>query len=296
MGRSYLLNVFLGIIMLITMLFCIGDLNGALSSTAPYQVLFNNTGKTGVALLLNIVVFLLIFSGNITALATSSRELWAFSRDKGFPFSKWISHVSISLPYHGTSVSILILRSLLDELEIQHPFQFRLPNLRSDRHPLPHQPRLHPRVQHHCLTLPPGPAVDVHDFHRLRPSPPSQRPRPPPRALEPGPVRSPDQYVCLLLLRFRPGLLLFPGRCAGYSGHGELGAGCVGGRYCGLVGDLFPLREAALYAAGGFRRREEESGCGVAVDVTKPFFIRLVGYEDCGLCVLSDRTVCTYTT
>lgn len=97
MSRSYLLNVFLGIIMLITILFCIGDLNNALSSSAPYQVLFNNTGKTGVALLLNIIVFLLVFSGNITALATCSRELWAFSRDKGFPFSKWISRVSIFL-------------------------------------------------------------------------------------------------------------------------------------------------------------------------------------------------------
>jgi choline transport protein len=95
MGRSYLLNVFLGIIMLITMLFCIGDLDNALNSSAPYQVLFNNTGKTGVALLLNIIVFLLVFSGNITALATCSRELWAFSRDRGFPFSKWISHVSV---------------------------------------------------------------------------------------------------------------------------------------------------------------------------------------------------------
>lgn len=97
MNRSYVLNVILGIGMLITMLFCIGDLNNALSSSAPYQVLFENTGKNGVAMLLNVILFLLIFSGNITALATCSREIWAFSRDRGFPFSKWISHVSISL-------------------------------------------------------------------------------------------------------------------------------------------------------------------------------------------------------
>jgi choline transport protein len=121
MSRSYLLNVFLGIIMLITMLFCIGDLNNALSSSAPYQVLFNNTGKTGVALLLNIIVFLLVFSGNITALATCSRELWAFSRDKGFPFSKWISHVSVPLagPYFGSGKLMMVFPS--DELEVQYP-------------------------------------------------------------------------------------------------------------------------------------------------------------------------------
>jgi amino acid transporter len=41
-----------------------------------------------MALFLSVIVFLLILSGNITALATASRELWAFSRDKGFPFSR----------------------------------------------------------------------------------------------------------------------------------------------------------------------------------------------------------------
>jgi choline transport protein len=118
MSRSYLLNVFLGIIMLITMLFCIGDLETALSSSAPYQVLFNNTGKTGVALLLNIVVFLLVFSGNITALATCSRELWAFSRDRGFPFHKWISHVSASTSASWLEISLLMPTFLPDELEV----------------------------------------------------------------------------------------------------------------------------------------------------------------------------------
>lgn len=122
MSRSYLLNVLLGIVMLITMLFCIGDLNTALSSPAPYQVLFNNTGKTGVALLLNIIVFLLIFSGNITALATCSRELWAFSRDKGFPFHKWISHVS-------TSISHLMVGRVYvnDNLFYQMNWKFSIP-------------------------------------------------------------------------------------------------------------------------------------------------------------------------
>ncbi len=96
MWWSYLVNVFMGTIMLITMLFCIGDLDNAINAPAPYLVLFNNTGSTAVALLLSIVLFILVFAGNITALATTSREIWAFSRDRGFPFSRWISHVSYS--------------------------------------------------------------------------------------------------------------------------------------------------------------------------------------------------------
>ena len=93
MWWSYLLNVSMGITMLITMLFCIGDLNDAIDSPAPYLKLFNNTGSLGVATTLTVILFLLVFSGNVTALATTSREAWAFSRDQGFPFSKWISRV-----------------------------------------------------------------------------------------------------------------------------------------------------------------------------------------------------------
>lgn len=118
--NSYLLNVGLGIAMLITMLFCVGSLDSVLNSPAPYLQLFNNTGKTSISLLLNIILFLLIFSGNITALATCSREVWAFARDKGFPFSKWISHVSMLLFTQWFRISMLIPKFLLDELDVQY--------------------------------------------------------------------------------------------------------------------------------------------------------------------------------
>lgn len=85
----------MGIAVLITMLFCIGDLDDAISSPTPYLALFNNTGSRGVTMALTVILFLLVFSGNVTALATTSREAWAFSRDQGFPFSKWISRVSL---------------------------------------------------------------------------------------------------------------------------------------------------------------------------------------------------------
>jgi choline transport protein len=93
MWWSYVMNVTMGIAMLVTMLFCIGDLDAAIDSKAPYLVLFKNTGSNAVATALMIILFFLIYLGNITALATTSRELWAFSRDKGFPFSRWISKV-----------------------------------------------------------------------------------------------------------------------------------------------------------------------------------------------------------
>ena len=96
MWWSYILNVSMGIVILITMLFCIGDLNDAINSPAPYLSLFSNTGSLGVAMTLTVMIFLLVFVGNITALATTAREAWAFSRDQGFPFSKWISRVQFT--------------------------------------------------------------------------------------------------------------------------------------------------------------------------------------------------------
>jgi amino acid transporter len=100
MWWSFVLNVVMGIAMLITMLFCIGDLDAAINTDAPYLILFQNTGSTGMALFLLVILLVLVFMGNITALATTSRELWAFSRDKGFPCSGWISKVRLPSLFH----------------------------------------------------------------------------------------------------------------------------------------------------------------------------------------------------
>ena len=93
MWWSYILNVFLGIVALITMLFCIGPLEDAIASEIPYLALFLNTGSQALAEVLIVGLFIIIFSGNVTALATTSREVFAFARDKGFPFSHWLSRM-----------------------------------------------------------------------------------------------------------------------------------------------------------------------------------------------------------
>lgn len=94
MWWSYVLNSAMAFVMVITMLFCIGPLESILDVDLPYLNLFLNTGSTSAALFLVIILILLVYAGNVTALAATSREVWAFSRDRGFPFSSWISHVS----------------------------------------------------------------------------------------------------------------------------------------------------------------------------------------------------------
>lgn len=93
MLRSYLLTVFMGIITLITMFFFIGPLDSVLTSDTPYP-LYSKTRLQRRRLVLIIALLILILMGNITALATTSRELRAFARDKGLPYSKWISKMN----------------------------------------------------------------------------------------------------------------------------------------------------------------------------------------------------------
>lgn len=110
MWWAYVMNTLLGIVVLITMLFCIGSLEDAIDAEAPYLQLFLNTGSEAVAYVLLIILFLLIYSGNVTCLATAARELFAFSRDKGFPFSSWLSKMDRKryVPFNSVYVTSVV--------------------------------------------------------------------------------------------------------------------------------------------------------------------------------------------
>ena len=84
----------LGFVMMITMLFTVGSLEDAIAASSPFQNSFTNTGSTGVNVALTLILALLIGAANITSLATTSREVWAFARDGGTPAHRWISRVS----------------------------------------------------------------------------------------------------------------------------------------------------------------------------------------------------------
>lgn len=100
MWWSYILNFILSMVTVVTMLFTWGPVEDAIDADIPYLLLVTSTGNKGVALMILIVLFILIYIGNITLLATVSRETWAFARDRGFPFSDWITKVS-SLHLHS---------------------------------------------------------------------------------------------------------------------------------------------------------------------------------------------------
>ncbi|KAH9907150.1 amino acid/polyamine transporter I [Xylariomycetidae sp. FL2044] len=114
---SYIGNVVSGLVMLVTMLFCIGPLEPVIDSYWPFITLFDRTDSTGLNLFFNILLWILIYLGNITALATTARETWAFARDRGLPFSNLIGKMNDKwqIPFNSVYLTafVCVLLSLI---------------------------------------------------------------------------------------------------------------------------------------------------------------------------------------
>ncbi|KAI9650471.1 hypothetical protein NHQ30_000487 [Ciborinia camelliae] len=98
--RSMLLSVFmnglLGFGMLLAVLFCAGDLDKAAESPTgfPFIAIFTNAvgSSKGANTMVSIVV-LMSLAGAIAALASASRMMWSFARDRGLPWASRLSSV-----------------------------------------------------------------------------------------------------------------------------------------------------------------------------------------------------------
>lgn len=92
-----LVNGAMGFVMLVTFCMTLGNVDIILSTPTgqPFiQVFYNATGsKSGTSTLTAILITLATF-GCVTNIATSSRQVWAFARDQGLPFSRWLAYVS----------------------------------------------------------------------------------------------------------------------------------------------------------------------------------------------------------
>ncbi|KAF4969966.1 hypothetical protein FZEAL_10132 [Fusarium zealandicum] len=102
-----------GWIMVITYCFCIGNLEEVIMSPTgqPFmQVFYNSTQSvSGATAMASFIVAMTVFS-NLTMVATSSRQLFAFARDHAVPFSSWFSKVSTGwdVPMNAILTTFLI--------------------------------------------------------------------------------------------------------------------------------------------------------------------------------------------
>ena len=96
-------NALLGLLMVITLCFCLGPnwQDNVLGLTTPtqtgipiIQVLYNSTNSKAATTFMTTILIVLDMVALITCIASTSRQVWAFARDKGFPFSGFLESVS----------------------------------------------------------------------------------------------------------------------------------------------------------------------------------------------------------
>ncbi|ORY09001.1 amino acid permease-like protein [Clohesyomyces aquaticus] len=89
-------NGIFGITMMITFVFCGGALDSVINSATGVPVLqagYNATGSVAGSAVMGTLLIILTFFAAVSVVASSSRQIWAFARDKGLPFSPWIEFV-----------------------------------------------------------------------------------------------------------------------------------------------------------------------------------------------------------
>ncbi|MCJ1463740.1 hypothetical protein MMC07_002349 [Pseudocyphellaria aurata] len=109
---SYVLNGTLGLVLLITFLFCITSVDDALNDPSEYPFLYvfrNAVSQPGLNAL-SVLLLILVFAGTVSFNISTSRQTWAFARDRGLPFSAWIAHVHprLHLPVNAIALSCII--------------------------------------------------------------------------------------------------------------------------------------------------------------------------------------------
>lgn len=97
---TLILNGSTGFVMIITLAFCVGDIDHVLESQTGFafiQVFLNSTGSVRAATGMTVVIMAMQFCAAISNVATTSRQVYAFARDKGLPFSNFLSTVGVFL-------------------------------------------------------------------------------------------------------------------------------------------------------------------------------------------------------
>lgn len=96
-------NALMLIVVGITFIFCLGDLDNVLNSPTGQpmiQVFYNATQSKAGASVMVAVVIIVFVSACVGQVATASRQMWSFARDEGTSFQNITHHE----PIHPTSL------------------------------------------------------------------------------------------------------------------------------------------------------------------------------------------------
>ncbi|KAF4547437.1 Amino acid permease-like protein 20 [Elsinoe fawcettii] len=110
---SCIFNGTLGLLMVITLCFVIGDVPTILSTPTGYvfiQLFYNTTRSLAAATIMSASLILVTFFAVVTIMASASRQCFAFARDRGLPFSAFLATVNkgYDLPLNAIFLSLLV--------------------------------------------------------------------------------------------------------------------------------------------------------------------------------------------
>ncbi|KAI7161529.1 amino acid transporter [Hortaea werneckii] len=93
---SYLVNAPLALVMALTIIFNIGPVENAIQSAYPFVYMFETAlQNTQATTAFTIVMLVLLAMVTVSVIASTSRQTFAFARDNGLPFSRWLKRVNI---------------------------------------------------------------------------------------------------------------------------------------------------------------------------------------------------------
>lgn len=157
---STYLNALLGFVVVVTLIFTWGDMEVIAETPTgyPFLAVFNNTTNSpaGSSVLAAILIVTLTASC-IAVVATASRQIWAFARDNGVPFSGFLRQVCDS---SGSQNSVAETDSA-GPPTTKRAYQRRPSIARGHRPPLPNQHRLKRSSQRNPLLRLRKPALFV---------------------------------------------------------------------------------------------------------------------------------------
>jgi choline transport protein len=105
---SFVLNGMLGLFFIISYLFCLPSVEDALNDPTgfPFLYVFRQALSIGGVNALTFVILILAIASNIAFNASTSRQTFAFARDNGLPFTRWVAHVHPTMQVPANAVAL----------------------------------------------------------------------------------------------------------------------------------------------------------------------------------------------
>lgn len=94
---SMCINGMVGFVMMVTLLFCLGDVDAVLDTATGYpfiQIFYDSVRNYAGATVMTSVVLALTWMCATGIITTASRMTWSFARDRGTPFADFLTKVS----------------------------------------------------------------------------------------------------------------------------------------------------------------------------------------------------------